>query len=424
MRISLPGIRLGPAALHGNTVLLRPPRLADFGAWRRIRLRDRRLIEPFWFSSPLDWSERHTGKLWVREVLTIRADARRGRRLALAIEVDGRFAGQIELGSLDRAAGSGEMGIWVDAQVARRGLGGLAAALLLDFGFGPGGLARITAPISPANIAAASGAAQMGFRREALMRQYFDTDGARRDHELWAITESDVPPGGFVTWWIARHQGALAGAPAAVDRNAVDDETLSPATIFMASVRYALGRLAHLADPVRSSPRVRLENPGPPHITVRNRKLTDWPRWRAAWLRQSGPGCRFLHWLRESLCAHAGLRSRQGLILAIETDGSYSGECRLFDLDMFDGNARLAVWGADPAARETAVRMLLDHAFGGLGLRRVAMAIEPGNSDAAELAARVGMIREGTMRAFAVVGTEQGRADHDLWAAVAAHTED
>uniref|UniRef100_UPI002458C6A5 GNAT family N-acetyltransferase n=1 Tax=Nocardia brasiliensis TaxID=37326 RepID=UPI002458C6A5 len=191
---SLARSRLGPVSLRGSTVVLRPPRLADYPYWRHIRLRDRRHIEPFWYSSALDWDARHCGTHWVRECLMIRAEARTGRRLATVIEVDGRFAGQIELGTIDAATGAAEMGIWVDATVARHGIGGLAAAMLLDHGFTRLGLQRITAPISPANVAAAHGAAGVGFRREALMGRYFDVGGARRDHELWAVTGGASPP--------------------------------------------------------------------------------------------------------------------------------------------------------------------------------------------------------------------------------------
>ncbi|WP_280266003.1 GNAT family N-acetyltransferase, partial [Nocardia wallacei] len=218
-----PAPRLGPLTLRGRTVAVRPPRPGDHPHWRRLRLRDRALIEPFWYSSRLDWAERHTEKQWLREYLVSRAESRAGRRLPGVIEIDGRFAGQCELCSIDLRRGTAEMSIWIDSRLARHGFGGVAAGLVIDYGFQTLGLARIVAPISPGNIAAAHGAAELGFVREALMTRYFDAGGARRDHELWALTRDDRPPGGFAAFWIRRigstaAEGTSASIPATSPR--------------------------------------------------------------------------------------------------------------------------------------------------------------------------------------------------------------
>ncbi|MFI9508319.1 GNAT family N-acetyltransferase [Nocardia sp. NPDC052566] len=474
-RPSLATVRLGPVELAGRSVLLRPPELADFAAWRQIRLRDRAYIEPYWYSSPLDWAARHTGKLWVRECSMIRADARAGRRLSLAIEVDGAFAGQIELGSLDKPVGSAEMGIWVDARVARHGIGALAVAMLLDYGFGSAGLRRITAPISPENIGATRGAEVVGFRHEALMARYFDSGGARRDHDLWAVIRADVPPEGFTPKWL-EHCAVVSkpvaaqpvtadagvavdqrGAPRALDpaegaKSATDAEpsvavlapeaparalpdelparahTLSPLTVLTARARYRAGRARHALDPLLPTAPIRLVDHGPPMVVVRDRTRADRTAWRAAKLhhRELTPDAdrnaakrRYgrRRWLRESLCARAGLRSPSGLVLAIEVDGAFRGECRLFDLDMFDHNAELHAWTdaeTDDLVRMTALRLLLDHAFTRLGLQRVSMAVAVDDAATSGVAARLGMTREGTMRDH--VGPTGRRADHELWA--------
>ncbi|MEV0029941.1 GNAT family protein [Nocardia sp. NPDC050793] len=431
---SLSRIRLGPVVLHGATVLLRPPRIADHGQWRRLRLRDRSLIEPFWSSSPLGWHERHTAKLWVRECLTVREEARAGRRMAMVIEVDGRFAGQVELISIDTGTGSAELGVWVDSEMARHGIGGLAAAMVLDFGFGPIGLQRITAPISPANVATASGAARIGFQREAMMTRYFDAGGARRDHELWALTAAMVPAGGCTAAWVRRHR---ADHPVPAPLPPTGERTGPPVatgTVIAAAARYYAGRVLHLMDPLRAPPVPSLDDRDRPGVVLRKRRLADGRQWRAARLRaraaldpnDEAPPAIWVdahsrvHWLREVLRARPGLRSAAGLVLAIEVDGVYAGECRLFDLDMFDRNARMFVW-TDPAlgdaadrVRTAATRLLVAYAFDVLGLCRIATAIEPQDRDAAAVAARVGMVREGRMSRF--VGATGRRADHDLWA--------
>ncbi|WP_435591658.1 GNAT family N-acetyltransferase [Nocardia sp. bgisy118] len=431
---SLSRIRLGPVVLHGATVVLRPPRIADHGQWRRIRLRDRSQIEPFWSSSPLEWHERHTARLWVRECLAVREESRAGRRVAMVIEVDGRFAGQVELISIDTGTGSAELGVWVDSEVARHGIGGLAVAMVLDFGFGPVGLQRITAPISPANVATASGAVRLGFQREAMMTRYFDAGGARRDHELWALTAAMVPPGGFAAAWVRGHRAdrsAPRPLPPTAERTGPPIDT---GTVIAAAARHYAGRVLHLMDPLRA-PRVpSLSDRDQPRVVLRKRRLADGRQWRAARLRAraaldpnaEAPHSTWAdahtrgHWLREVLRSRPGLRSTAGLVLAIEVDGAYAGECRLFDLDMFDRNARMFVW-TDPAlggdtdrVRTAATRLLVAYAFDALGLCRIATAIEPQDRDAAAVAARIGMVREGRMSRF--VGATGRRADHDLWA--------
>lgn len=207
MTASYASVVLGPVRLHGVTVLLRPPAFGDFAEWRRIRLRDRDCLEPYWFRSPLTWEQRHTATRWVRECLTARAEAKAGRRVSTVLEIDGRFAGQIELVSID--SGAAELSVWVDADVARRGAGGLAGSLLLDFGFGTVGLERITAPIAVTN-AGARRAVRQRWTMEAVMTGYFDVGSGRVDHELWAVTSDRVPTGGFAADWM---DGYLAAHP-------------------------------------------------------------------------------------------------------------------------------------------------------------------------------------------------------------------
>ncbi|MEV0293579.1 GNAT family protein [Nocardia sp. NPDC050710] len=424
---TLSQVRLGPVTLHGVTVILRPPRIDDYPRWRRIRLHDRRYIEPFWSSSPLDWTARHSGKHWVHECLAGRADARAARRLPLVIEVDGRFSGQIELDHIDVGTGSAEMGLWMHSAVARLGIGGLATALMLDFGFGEAGLQRITAPISPANAATAGGAAQLGFQREATMTRYFDVGGAPRDHELWAVTAAAMPPEGFAAQWIRRRDGRSSG-DAPQTTTVCEDRPLTRVEVLGAIARYHAGRIRHLADPLRRPYRIRLTDPENPAVVARCRRLTDRVPRQAAWLRLSsnsavpesvhGQGADRVRWVRELFRTWPGLCSAPGLVLAVQIDGEYAGEIRLFEADLFNRHARVDGW-IDPGLagqrlRVAATRLVVDYAFTTLGLVRIATAIEPDDIDAAEVAALVGMVREGRMRDF--VGVTGHRADHDLWA--------
>ncbi|MFD3701812.1 GNAT family N-acetyltransferase [Nocardia sp. NPDC058658] len=415
-------VRLGPVNFRGLTVVLRPPRFDDFADWRRIRLRDRDRIEPHWFRSPLNWEHRHTAAHWVHECLTARTEAAAGKRVATVLEIDGRFAGQIELLGIE--AGAAEASAWVDGQVARRGAAGLAVALLIDFGFGSVGLDRITAPISVANPAARRVIHQR-WTREAVMAGYFDTGSGRVDHELWAVTRDRVPAGGLAADWSAHVGPVDATGPGRV---VTSRPTISRYTIARTWSRYQLGRLWHAADPLRAQVRGTVRGE---HSTVSLRPLRrdDFSARRAAriaahpvlaatmrreqWAR--------LHtrreWYRTRMSTRPGLLGKQGVVLVIDVAGRYAGECRLFDRDMFDRNVRAALWVSPDAGPDVAVRalrLLVMYATEQLGIWRLAMAVPTADRAGAEVAHEAGLRHEGTMHY--VRGPGGALADHELWA--------
>ncbi len=182
------GARLGPLTRGVHRVALRAPQLTDAAAWRFIRLRDRHLIEPFWGSSERSWAERHTEFAWVEEVLTARRNARMGRALSQVIEVDGRFAGQLNLERIDPWARSGEVSVWIDSTLTGREITLVAGHLFAEHVFGQMGLRRVTAPVCVDNAAAARQLQHFGMCREGTMASYLDVGGRRKDHDLWAIT--------------------------------------------------------------------------------------------------------------------------------------------------------------------------------------------------------------------------------------------
>ncbi|MGW5108648.1 GNAT family N-acetyltransferase [Nocardia sp. NPDC004123] len=419
-------LRLGPARLHGSTLLLRLPRFADYQEWRRLRLRNRELLEPFWHTSPLDWDTRHSEKAWVRECLEAATNARTGRRIATVIEIDGRFAGQVEIGNIDPQARQGEMGIWIDAQMGRHGFGGIAAGLILDFSFEVLGLERINAPISPGNAAATSGAVQIGFVREGRMRLHFDVGGARADHDLWSMTRAEIPPKGFTEMWTERtleHRTPPPDEPtAAPGENGIPDT----ATVFGVLARYRAGQLWRAARQALPTRPVMLRLTGFDRVALRSLRPSDGParataRRNGASPATDGTDSTGSSWWREFARSTAGVRSPAGLLLVLDAAGAYAGEARLFDLDMFDRNARMHIWAdpahADDGVRLAATRALLAHAFDRLGLFRVYTAIAAGDTASAAVAASAGLHKEGTMRSY--TGLDGHRGDHELWAITA-----
>lgn len=434
-RRDLSHLRLGPRRISGHVVLLRPPRFDDFAGWRRIRLRDRALIEPFWVSSELDWNARHTEKLWIRECLAQRRSERDGRNLSLVIEVDGQFSGQCSIGAIDAAAATGELGIWVDAKVARRGVGGLAIAMVLDFGFAELGLERITAPICVDNEPTARGAVKMGLAQEAVMTEYFDAGGRRKDHGLWVALRESSPPEGFVQRWIQLADPAIG--PGGTRTEDALTPTHTPGTrpqarTALAAVgRFYLGELRAVGQ-VRSAcePR-RLGPAGRPAVLLRRPRMSDYrakstPRLadRTVFDQPESAESRRhsrLGWLRECVDGRRALRAHWELPFVAEIAGRLVGECGLRQVAMFNRSAELYLWVTadrrDPDAAECTIQLLLEHSFGTIGLHRVAAVCDTGDELAAAVFANAGLICEGTMHSH--VDTHGRRGDHDLWAITA-----
>lgn len=174
----------------GIPVTLRAPRIADADHWRRLRMADQALIEPFWDYSTLDWAQRHTRAMWLREYVSARRAMRSGSGLHTVIEVNGRLAGQCDAW-IDAFHARSELGLWVGSQHAGTGVGTTAARLMIACLFDVAGVERISAPIAVQNIATTRIAKRLGFTREGVMRSYMRVGRGRIDHTLWSLVRDD-----------------------------------------------------------------------------------------------------------------------------------------------------------------------------------------------------------------------------------------
>ena len=116
--------------------------------------------------------------MWHSHRVLLRSGARRGEVVPFAITVDGRFAGQVTLGGIQRGAlRSGWVGYWVDSRLHGQGVATAAVALTVAHGFGPVGLHRIEATVAPENLASRAVVAHLGFRQEGHLVRYLDIAG-------------------------------------------------------------------------------------------------------------------------------------------------------------------------------------------------------------------------------------------------------
>lgn len=184
---------VGPLVVPAGTVRLRPIRLRDAAQWSRIRLADRAHLEPWEPSTDMNWELRHSVSAWPSVCSGLRSEARKGRMLPYAIELDGQFAGQLTIGNVTHGAlRSAWIGYWVASESTGGGVATAALALGLDHCFGPVMLHRVEATVRPENGASRAVLAKAGFREEGLLKRYLDVDHAWRDHLLVAITIEEL----------------------------------------------------------------------------------------------------------------------------------------------------------------------------------------------------------------------------------------
>ncbi|MDO5731106.1 GNAT family N-acetyltransferase [Corynebacterium sphenisci] len=171
-------------------VRLRPLRRADHPAWRAARAADEaglRAVEP---EARGSWAARHTRRAFRGHLTASRAGvgagAPPGGAAAAAIELDGRFAGQLTLADW-RPLPEAEcrVGYWVAPAARGGGVATAALALAADHAHAVGAH-RLSATVLPDNAASRTVLARCGFRREGLLRASLRVDGRWRDHLLVA----------------------------------------------------------------------------------------------------------------------------------------------------------------------------------------------------------------------------------------------
>lgn len=188
--------KLGPLRVDAGEVRLRPPRLSDARVWSEIRLRDRAHLEQWEPTATGSWADRNSLWAWPPQWSGLRAMARRGQSLPFVITVDGRFAGQITVGNIVRAAlRSAWIGYWVSGELVGGGIATAAVALLADHCFGPAQLHRLEATVRPGNESSMRVLRKLGFREEGLFRRYLDVAGDWRDHVCFAIVAEETGTG-------------------------------------------------------------------------------------------------------------------------------------------------------------------------------------------------------------------------------------
>ncbi len=186
-----------PVTLIEGDIRLRPLRIRDARAWRDVRARNSEWLTPWDATLPAEGSfEGEAPPTFGSMVRRMNREARAGRMLPWALDVDGDFRGQVTVGGI--AMGSlrgGYIGYWIDHEVAGRGIMTTAVAMACDYLIGECGLHRIEINIRPENEPSRRVAEKLGLRNEGIRADYLHINGQWCDHVSYVLLSGDQPDG-------------------------------------------------------------------------------------------------------------------------------------------------------------------------------------------------------------------------------------
>ncbi|MCD9623470.1 GNAT family N-acetyltransferase [Rhabdothermincola salaria] len=179
--------------LFGRRVLLRPLVVSDFPSWREVRRRNEEWLtrwEPTRVPGQPDVVED-------RDAFAVRCSARQRERqlgagYGFGVFVDGSFAGEINLSSIQRGPfQSAYVGYWIDEAHAGQGYTPEALVVVARFAFEELRLHRIQIAIIPRNAASRRVVEKLAIREEGVAVRYLEINGEWEDHVRYAITAEE-----------------------------------------------------------------------------------------------------------------------------------------------------------------------------------------------------------------------------------------
>ncbi|MFQ5621870.1 MAG: GNAT family N-acetyltransferase [Paracoccaceae bacterium] len=170
---------------------LRPPKMADYPAWSRLRQEGEEFLREW---EPV-WSEDHlTRRAFRNRVYWARRSIEAGKALPLFmfLRETGHLVGAITLDNIRRGpAQTGTVGYWIGRDYSRQGYMTEALKAVTDHAFNRLDLSRIEAACLPENTASRALLERTGFKYEGVAQSYLQIAGRWRTHVLYAQLRSD-----------------------------------------------------------------------------------------------------------------------------------------------------------------------------------------------------------------------------------------
>lgn len=163
-------------------------------AWREVRERNAEWLRPWDATAPPQASARPMSYAGLARRL--RRQGRQGLTMAMVIEVEGRFAGQVTVNNVVRGSAQfASLGYWIDREVAGRGLVPLAVAMVVDHCLTTAQLHRVEICIRPENTNSLRVVEKLGLREVGFAPFFLHIDGRWCDHRIYAITAEELGDG-------------------------------------------------------------------------------------------------------------------------------------------------------------------------------------------------------------------------------------
>ncbi|MEU7135010.1 GNAT family protein [Streptomyces sp. NPDC046261] len=148
-------------------------------------------------------AERATDLASARAFLQSYADKKATDSGALyGIWADGTLVGGVLFRTFDAAAGTCEVGCWLEESAVGRGLVTRAITVLVDWAVEVRGIHRVEWQASSANAESLKVAQRLGMERDGVLRESHVHRGVRRDTEVWSV---------LAPQWRARREAARQG---------------------------------------------------------------------------------------------------------------------------------------------------------------------------------------------------------------------
>jgi len=185
------------ARLETSRVALRAPRAIDIAELRSVLGRNADHLRP-WSPSPPPGTNPLGFTELGRSIARQRREWKAGTAyvfVALLRQLREPIIGRVALTSVLRGPWqSAQLGYWLDAANAGRGLMSEGVELALAFAFERLGLHRLQAAVMPHNQASRCILIKRGFREEGYVKRYLRIGGAWEDHVIYGLTAEEWRP--------------------------------------------------------------------------------------------------------------------------------------------------------------------------------------------------------------------------------------
>jgi ribosomal-protein-alanine N-acetyltransferase len=178
--------------LPGSRIRLGTLIESDYEAWLAVRTRCRSWLVPWEPRSKGAPLAPEDGASFAARCAMRERERQLGSGFGFGIFLEGRFAGEITLSSIQRGPfQNGSIGYWIDEELAGMGLTPEAVVVVLQFAFETLSLHRVEVAIIPRNMASRRVMEKLALRNEGVALGFLEINGEWEDHVRYAMTAEE-----------------------------------------------------------------------------------------------------------------------------------------------------------------------------------------------------------------------------------------